>query len=267
MNRYFENALSFWEDIYERDTLEGSIYQRRKRVALSLIDELNLPRESNVLEIGCGAGLLTMDLAKKYSRVKAIDGVEPMVNVTRQKVAREGLQHIVCVERGDAHSLQSSGNTFNLVVALGLIPWLHSPELAIKEMARVLKPGGYIVVSSDNRYRLNHLIDPRLSPGLSFLRAWIKELLIKLTLCTRKQTPLPVRMYSLRTCDSFFFGSGLRKMKGVTVGFGPYSFFGKTLCSERLGIQIHEFLQRLSDRRIPPFRSLGSHYLVVARKP
>jgi hypothetical protein len=60
--------------------------------------------------------------------------------------------------------------------------------------------------------------------------------------------------------------AGLAKVADQTVGFGPFTFLGRPLLPARVGIQVHESLQRLADKGVPALRSRGSNYLVLARK-
>ena len=59
---------------------------------------------------------------------------------------RAGLADRVAITTGDVHDLRSADGTFLLVLALGVIPWLASPPRATRELARVLAPGGYLIV-------------------------------------------------------------------------------------------------------------------------
>ena len=64
VDEYFQTNAEYWKSVYGERNLNSIIYQYRHAVALHIVDELNLPKESNVLEIGCGAGILTMALAQ-----------------------------------------------------------------------------------------------------------------------------------------------------------------------------------------------------------
>ena len=74
------------------------------------------------------------------------------------------MQDRVRIHAADVHALPFQAHTFDLVVAIGVIPWLHSERVALQEMQRVLKPGGYLLVTADNNARLNRILDPRSSP-------------------------------------------------------------------------------------------------------
>jgi ubiquinone/menaquinone biosynthesis C-methylase UbiE len=235
--------------------------------ALKLVDQLHLPDGSRVLEAGCGAGLLTVELARRHYMVDAMDAVGAMSEATLGRARREGLARYVSTRVADVHALDHAEDTFDLVIALGVIPWLHSPVDALTEMQRVLKPGGTLIITSDNRSRLNHLMDPLLNPLLSPLRKLMKQLLVKSRLMSgEKKEPWLVRMYSPTEVDELIQHVGLKKATELTVGFGPFSFLRCPLLKNRRGIQVHEFLQRIADKEFPFVRWVGNHYIIVARK-
>jgi SAM-dependent methyltransferase len=60
-----------------------------------------------------------------------------------------------------------ANETFDLVISLGVLSWLHSPAVAVKEMARVARAGGEVIVTWLNAADLPYLLDPRRSPMLS----------------------------------------------------------------------------------------------------
>ena len=101
-----------------------------------------LPPRSEVLEVGCGAGLTTVALAQRGLRVHAIDPVPTMIELTQWHAAEAGLSGAVDAGLGDVHALPFDNDAFDLVVALGVLTWLHSPLIALQEMARVTRTRG-----------------------------------------------------------------------------------------------------------------------------
>lgn len=65
-----------------------------------------------------------------------IDANDAMVQRAARRIAEAGLE--ARTEVADAHALPVADDQFALVVAVGVIPWLHSPDVAVAEMARVL---------------------------------------------------------------------------------------------------------------------------------
>lgn len=266
VNSYFDAMSSYWAEIYSTQSLWGVIHQQRMALGLRWIDELALPRETRILEIGCGAGLMTIELARRSYAVDAIDSSEAMVERTLRNVIGSDVGDRVKVFRGDVNSLPFEDNLFTLVIAMGVIPWLESPDTAVREMARVVKPGGYVITNSDNLLRLNHLIDPLRNPALAPLRSLLKRTLEKARLRKPRADSGLVHMHTTSYMDGVYSQNRLEVEKAMMLGFGPFSFLGRTLVPDSLGIKLHHQLQALANRGVAGLRSTGSQYVVLARK-
>ena len=266
VDSYFDSRSSDWADIYSARSVEGVIHQQRMAVALKWIDNLALPRGSRILEVGCGAGLTTIELARRGYVVDAIDSSEVMVERSVRGVTESEVGDRVRVFRGNVNSLALEDNVYALVLAMGVIPWLETPDVAVREMARVVNPGGYVITNSDNLIRLNYLIDPRRNPALAPLRRFLKRTLETAKLRKPCTDPDLIHMHTTSYFDRVFSQNRLEIEKAFTLGFGPFSFLGRTLLPDSLGIKLHHLLQALADRGVAGLRSTGSQYVVLARK-
>jgi ubiquinone/menaquinone biosynthesis C-methylase UbiE len=265
VNAHFQAQSSYWNEIYSRNTAYGEIYRERQARALAWIDDLSLAPDSQVLEIGCGAGFLSVALAQRGLHMHAIDSVEAMVELTRQHAKEAGVSELLSVDIGDVYALVFEENSFDLVIALGVISWLAQPELAIREMARVIRPGGYVLLTDGNRAALHLLLDPSNNPWLAPLRKGIKKILIRIGLLhPSPKTTATVR--APRFIDKTLKSAGLIKIRSATLGFGTFTFLRRKILPERPGIALHHRLQRLADRRVPFLHSAGMTYIVLARK-
>jgi len=241
----------------------ATIYQERRVRALSLVDSLNFPLKARALEIGCGPGLITVDLAQRGFQVQAIDTVAGMAEATWRELANRGFLNQVSVSRGDVHNLGFADNSFDLVVLIGVTEWLAELGRPLSEVARVLKPGGLLVAAGDNKWALHQVLDPLRAPFLRPLKAMLKRVLRALGLPRRA---LRVRDYSAAEFDGELRAAGFEKVRGVTLGFGPFSLFGWCLAPGRTGVRIHRWLQGLADRGVPILRSAGLTHVILARK-
>lgn len=105
-----------------------------------------------ILDAGGGTGRWSLRMAKKGCRVILLDVSERMLNVAKEKVMREGLQHRITIEKGDIRKLKYRDETFDMVLCEHTLFLLDEPDIAIKEFARVLKKGAPLIVSAQNRY-------------------------------------------------------------------------------------------------------------------
>lgn len=205
-----------------------------------------------------------MILARHGHDVHAIDSSAQMARLTGERADREGLGHQVHAATGDAHSLDFDDRAFDLVVAVGVIPWLHDPARALMEMARVLVPGGGLVLTADNRARLNVMTEPRghplLTPVLEVRRAW-----------RRRHSPAEPgaisRQHSRRQVDALLAQAGLKPLGGSTVGYGPFTFMGRPVFGEATALRVEKRLSALALRGVPGLDRTGWHHVVGARAP
>jgi D-aspartate ligase len=265
VNQHFESAAQEWKSIYEEQTVYGLIHQERRATALDWIDGIGLPDGAPVLEIGCGAGLTSVALAERGLLVTAIDTAPAMIGLTDQLARDRALADRIHTSVADVHDLPCADASYSLVVGLGVLPWLHSPDRAMEEMARVTRPGGYVLANVDNLLRLHYLLDPRLNPALGSLRRSVGSGLRSIGVLHTPATT-PVRLDSSRRFDAVMAHLGLVKVRSATIGFGPFTFWRRPVLSEPEGMRLHRSLQGAADRRVPLVRSTGAQYLVLARK-
>ncbi len=269
VDEFFDTNATYWRDTYKEKGISGTIYQRRQAVALSYVDGLSLPRTARVLEIGCGAGFMTAALAKRGFVIKAIDHAQTMVDLTIEHAKQKGILNQISACTGDIHELSYEDQTFDLIIALGVIPWLHDLKKALTEIVRVAKPGGYVVVTMDNIQRATTILDPKTFPPIAHIRWLIKRKLERAGLLSSYNLWVNAPPYSQHSPKEFkknLYHAGLTVMKSTSVGFGPFTFFGHRLFSERVGIKIHQKLQEYADSSYPFFRSTGSQYIVLAKR-
>jgi ubiquinone/menaquinone biosynthesis C-methylase UbiE len=260
----FHYEASEWSNIYEQHGVTADIYRLRRDRALAMIEQVGF-LDANTLEIGCGAGLLSVALAQRGCRVEATDRLDAMIHLTRDLAGKKGVSDRITARICDAHALPFPDDSFDTAIAVGVLPWLHSPEEALREIARVLRDGGHLVITVDNRWPLTLLFDPFCSPVTEPIRRWARKLLESLGLVKRRQKPR-LRPYSTRQLDELLDRAGLQKISGTTIGFGPFVFLKCELMPDSIATYAHTKLQWLADRRVPFIRSTGIEYIALAEK-
>lgn len=118
----------------------------RKRAVKAIADTGD---DLQVLDVACGTGDFSIGIARatsEGSRITGIDLSEGMIAIGRKKVSEGGLSDKIVMEQGDCENLRFAAETFDRVtVAFGVRNFEHL-ELGLKEMLRVLKPGGKAVI-------------------------------------------------------------------------------------------------------------------------
>ncbi|SDP02036.1 Methyltransferase domain-containing protein [Klenkia soli] len=100
----------------------------------------------DVLDVGCGPGTITVDLARRVApgRVLGLDVVEAPLGEARDLAAREEV--VVEFAVGDTYALDLPDDSFDVVHAHQVLQHLTDPVAALREMARVCRPGGLLAV-------------------------------------------------------------------------------------------------------------------------
>jgi ubiquinone biosynthesis O-methyltransferase len=117
-----------------------------------LLETLGSVPRKTLLDVGCGEGALASDLARYGAIVTGLDADPAMIAAARRRAEAEALP-LQFIE-GQAESLPFESATFDLVLAVTVLCFVRDVERAVKEMARVLKPGGRLVIGELGRWSL-----------------------------------------------------------------------------------------------------------------
>lgn len=124
-----------------------TIWQLELKILLSFLE----PRPGEqILDAGCGTGILALELAGRGLRVTGVDLSEKMLALARQKI----YGHKVGFLRADICALPFSNGYFDAVICFTVLEFVGEPENALRELWRVLKPGGRLVIGVLNRFSL-----------------------------------------------------------------------------------------------------------------
>src|SRR6476620_5243426 len=130
------------------------------------IRRMGIKRGDRVLEVGVGTGIN----AALYPRDCSVTGVDlssPMLETARERVARKGVRNVRLLQM-DAANLNFGDDTFDIVYAPYVISVVPDPVAVTREMCRVCRPGGRIVI-------LNHF------RSKSRVGAWLERLIAPIT--------------------------------------------------------------------------------------
>ncbi len=147
-------VAAFYDGIagfYDKEQDSGLISVPRRAEHEAVIKRLPsfVRRQDRVLEIGCGTGLYTIELARMAKEVVAVDVSNRMLNVLEHKAAHEHLENIRYV-KGDIQEIPVDGR-FNCICAFSSFEYV--PDLAglIKRLAEYLEPGGVLYFTTAHR--------------------------------------------------------------------------------------------------------------------
>jgi phosphatidylethanolamine/phosphatidyl-N-methylethanolamine N-methyltransferase len=140
-NETIEKAYARWAPVY--DLVFGAVFERGRHAAIAAAERVG----GRVLEVGVGTGISLPDYGRT-TRLYGVDISEPMLRKARERVTELKLTNVEGLSVMDAADLSFPDGSFDVVVAQYVITTVPEPEAALDEFARVLRPGGEIVLMS-----------------------------------------------------------------------------------------------------------------------
>ena len=134
-------AYDRWAPVY--DAVFGPVFRQGRQAAVLAADRIG----GRILEVGVGTGL-SLPSYGRINRIVGIDISEPMLAKARERVRRENLSHVEAIQHGDAEQLDFADQSFDVVVAQYVVTAIPNPERALHEFARVVRPGGEIILTT-----------------------------------------------------------------------------------------------------------------------
>jgi SAM-dependent methyltransferase len=128
---------------YHESVLRSHRWRTAENSAAYLLPKLH--REDTLLDVGAGAGTITADFAKLVTEVTATEIGTAELELTRTTATERGVANID-FQVADVHALQFADDTFDVTHAHQVLQHIADPVQALREMARVTKPGGIVAV-------------------------------------------------------------------------------------------------------------------------
>jgi phosphatidylethanolamine/phosphatidyl-N-methylethanolamine N-methyltransferase len=138
-----EKAYARWAPIY--DLVFGAVFERGRKASIAAAERIG----GRILEVGVGTGLSLPQYAWT-NRLTGVDLSVPMLRKAKTRVAEHRLTNVDGLAVMDAQRLGFQDAAFDVVVAQYVITAVPDPEATLDEFARVLRPGGEIIL-------VNHL--------------------------------------------------------------------------------------------------------------
>jgi phosphatidylethanolamine/phosphatidyl-N-methylethanolamine N-methyltransferase len=132
-------AYARWAPVY--DLVFGAVFERGREAAIAAAERIG----GRILEVGVGTGISLPDYSHA-NRICGVDISEPMLQKAMERVSKLDLSHVEGLWVMDAEHLRFPDESFDVVVAQYVITTVPNPEATLDEFARVLRPGGEIVL-------------------------------------------------------------------------------------------------------------------------
>jgi ubiquinone/menaquinone biosynthesis C-methylase UbiE/CelD/BcsL family acetyltransferase involved in cellulose biosynthesis len=226
-----------WIDLYdvEDDHLDEHAFRLRRSFAVEVVDH-EFDRSTTVLDLGCGAGPVTVALRARGFRCVGVDYSADMLTAARDRLAAEGYTGGALL-RADSVALPFRDASFACVVCLGVISYLEDYRLLLREVARVMKPEGLLILSFRNR--MNRVLsDPWVATSTVVRRAIGRPVV---------EEPWPGRSLDPGDVDDDIQAAGFHKLAHKGIGYGPFRFRGVALMDERRSVALSDQISRAVD--------------------
>lgn len=279
--RHYNELVPTVEQEYE---LWGPYHTHRHEMRYDLVaaavrDEL--PAGGRLLDLGCGSANVADRLREVSGGYVGMDFGHPQIAYAARKHAASQHQLSVRLVRGDGERLPFADGSFDLVIMSEVIEHLIRPEVAVWEVARVLRPRGALVMTTNNASEaplhspLSHLLvwfEKALGadlPALISYRPWVWPHRVDPRVLPpgSPDVYLPHTHHIAAETRRLFAAAGLESLRWTTFEFPPPQSATAAWLARRgaLGLRLVDALEACA-RRIPLVRRLGTHLFIVARK-
>ena len=134
-------AYDRWAPVY--DLVFGAVFERGRDAAIAAAERVG----GRILEVGVGTGIALPHYSKNC-RLCGVDISEQMLRKAQERVTELGLGNVEGLWVMDAERMTFPDDSFDVVVAQYVVTTAPNPEATLDEFARVLKPGGEIILVS-----------------------------------------------------------------------------------------------------------------------
>ena len=269
---YFSETVRFWNDLYSNDSLRG-LYSyamiKRKEITMDVIDRYSDNRILQVLDVGCGPGIVMEAIASRGHKIVGIDISENMLKEARQKMLAYTCKENVCFQ-GDIEDLPFDNQSFDAIISLAVLQYLPDDHRSLLEMSRVIKKEGVIIICLPNRLKLRLFFDPiSIYRFLQMLYSFIFHRKDRKSAKTinRDSITSTARTYLPWHLQSLFKAYNFERLALYGIDYGPLTFFEKPLLSDHVSLKINNLLNSLSELKIFSWiKIFANQWVIVLQK-
>ena len=150
--KFNSKSLDWWDKNGPLKTLHDINPCRLRYIKRHL--ELN---NASVCDIGCGGGILSSELARDGSHVTAIDAAPKLIEVAKLYATEHNLDIEYKVDIS-SNLIKTRSNSFDLVTCMELIEHVPEPAALVEDCAKLLAPGGVLIISTLNRNLISYTL-------------------------------------------------------------------------------------------------------------
>lgn len=231
---YDTHASAWWQEDNFLYMLKTGLNPARFKYFKDILNTHSfIPRQLNILDVGCGGGFLSEEFAQIGCKLSAIDLSAGTINSAAQHAISKNLA--IKYHVGSATALPFSTASFDIVICCDVLEHLESPQIAISESSRVLKPGGLFLFDTINRTLRSYFENILVAQELPFTRFFAPQTHAWRQFITPEELTLNLANHHFELGELkglqpgiHFFQIGLEILK-LKTGRSNYADFGRNL--------------------------------------
>jgi ubiquinone/menaquinone biosynthesis C-methylase UbiE len=222
---FFSRSANEWDTVYKREERVSAEFQKwrvphRKEIVCAQLKDYGPKFSKTVVDIGCGTGNVAESLVSPGDIVLGTDIAIGMLKEAMIKPALRGK-----IINADVESLPFKSNSMDAVICIGVLPYLLNDRSGVKELTRICKDNGIVIVVLPNIFKLYLLADP-----FYILGALIKKISKRNHAANDANLAhLAIRNYSYFQVKKLFTGRSGPCLNITGIGFGPFTIDGKNI--------------------------------------
>jgi ubiquinone/menaquinone biosynthesis C-methylase UbiE len=262
VKHYYEKEAVEYDRQFYKEPDSYPILKYRHNYILKRIEQLKLPDCINVLDVGCGPGEMILDLSRHNWNIWGIDIANNMIELAKEKTKKSNSKIHLSV--GDIEKLEFFDNFFDLIICAGVVEYLNDDRKWLKEIVRVLKPGGVLIINITNKYSIKNwsaAIIERMKRNktLFSVMEFVKRKILKKG--KLHYFPFRPRLHSPNKFDKLLNKNGFQKLSHNYFSFSILPAPFDTLFGF-ITIPIRRYMERYSERKMI---LNGTGYIVCAK--
>jgi 2-polyprenyl-3-methyl-5-hydroxy-6-metoxy-1,4-benzoquinol methylase len=213
VKEYFSASAREWQDLYARPQRVNDLVLANRRMLAVEKASARIASGGRILDAGCGAGLVALDLSQRGFFVHGLDVAMPMLELAQRRFRDARVpEERYCFTHGDLQATNLAAASFDGIIALGFLEYQVNESETLRRLHELLVPGGVLIVSGPTKTRLANYL------GLS---TKLREKLMDLGLRSRVAGPYRIGLhrYGPRRFRALLEGAGFEFVEAQGHGF------------------------------------------------
>lgn len=213
-------SKSFYDDPsydYQAYWRERVYENKAERLAVTKLLQPT-PKKGKIIDIGAGFGRLMPVYGRYFDQCILLDSSQKMLQKAKKKIKRENVRFV----KAKAEKLPFKDQTFDVALIVRTLHHLKKPEKAIKEISRILKPGGYLILEFANKIHLKSVLRNFLGRKISYFLSHLPK-----EISTHREVPF--RNYHPSHIRSLLFANHFNIVKTLSVSNFRHPLFKRLI--------------------------------------